>query len=149
VVLDGVVGGYNLGAIFRLCDAFLVERLIVCGVAELLLRKRKLVQAAKGAQRWVPWHGETDAAAAVRALKAAGHWIVAVELSAASVPVAALEPRFPAVVVLGSERCGVSPEVLALADQAVALPILGMGNSLNVATAAAIVLHELAGRVAR
>jgi tRNA G18 (ribose-2'-O)-methylase SpoU len=146
VVLDGVVVGYNLGAIFRLCDAFLAEQLIVCGVAELLLRKRKLVQAAKGAQRWVPWQAATDAAAAVRALKAAGHWIVAVELTVASVPLTAMRSRFPAAVVLGNEMHGVSPDVLACADQTVAIPMLGMGNSLNVATATAIVLHELAGR---
>jgi tRNA G18 (ribose-2'-O)-methylase SpoU len=65
-----------------------------------------------------------------------------VAVSAASVLVAAMKPQFPAVVVLGSERCGVSPEVLALADQAVAVPMLGMGNSLNVTTATV-------GRVAR
>jgi tRNA G18 (ribose-2'-O)-methylase SpoU len=56
VVLDGVTGNYNLGAIFRLCDAFMVERLIICRTA-VSLRKRKLIQAAAGAQRWVPWHG--------------------------------------------------------------------------------------------
>jgi tRNA G18 (ribose-2'-O)-methylase SpoU len=146
VVLDGVVGGYNLGSIFRLCDAFRLERLIVCGAA-VVLRKRKLVQAAKGAERWVPWEAAADAAAAVRALKAAGHWIVAVELTAASVPVTAMRSRSPAVVVLGNEMHGVSPDVLALADQAVAIEMRGMANSLNVATAAAIVLHELAGRL--
>jgi tRNA G18 (ribose-2'-O)-methylase SpoU len=148
VVLDCVVGGYNLGAIFRLCDAFLAERLIVCG-ASLSLRKRKLVQAAKGAERWVPWEVAADAAAAVYALKAAGYWIVAVELTAASVPVTAMRSRFRAAVVLGNEMRGVSPEVLACADQVVAIPTRGMANSLNVATAASIVLHELAGRVAR
>ena len=57
VVLDGVRGNYNIGAIFRLCDAFLVERLVICGEESraprsALLRKRKLVQAAMGAQRW-------------------------------------------------------------------------------------------------
>lgn len=45
VVLDGVRQNYNLGAIFRLCDDFLVERLIICGTPGML-RKRKLVQAA-------------------------------------------------------------------------------------------------------
>jgi tRNA G18 (ribose-2'-O)-methylase SpoU len=147
VVLDGVTGNYNLGAIFRLCDAFLAERLIVCGAASLSLRKRKLVQAAKGAERWVPWEVAADAAAAVYALKEAGYWIVAVELTAASVPVTAMRSRFPAAVVLGNEMRGVSPEVLACADQVVAIPMRGMANSLNVATAAAIVLHELAGRL--
>jgi tRNA G18 (ribose-2'-O)-methylase SpoU len=146
VVLDGVTGNYNLGSIFRLCDAFLAERLIVCGSA-VVLRKRKLVQAAKGAERWVPWETAPDAVPAIRALKAAGHWVLAAELSVQSVPVAAMAARFPAVVVVGNEVHGVSPDVLACADQTVAIPMRGMANSLNVATAAAIVLHELAGRL--
>jgi tRNA G18 (ribose-2'-O)-methylase SpoU len=147
VVLDGVTGNYNLGAIFRLCDAFMVERLIVCRTA-VSLRKRKLVQAAAGAQRWVPWCEEKDAAAVVRAAKEAGQWIAVVELSAESVIPAALRPRFPAVLVLGSEFSGVSSEVLDCADQVVAMPMLGMANSLNVATAGAIVLYELIRRCA-
>ena len=49
VVLDRVTGNYNIGAIFRLCDAFLVERLVICD-AQLDLRKRKLVQAAQAPQ---------------------------------------------------------------------------------------------------
>ena len=58
-----------------------------------------------------------------------------------------MEPCYPATLVLGSERSGISPDVLACADQAVAIPMLGMANSLNLATAAAIVLHELARRL--
>jgi tRNA G18 (ribose-2'-O)-methylase SpoU len=144
VVLDGVSGLYNIGAMFRLCDAFLVERLITCGEpTEALLRKRKLVQAAMGTQRWVPWQEAPDAAPVVRAAKAAGHWIAVVEMTAESVTTAAMRPRYPAVLVLGNERSGVSPGVLAVADQAIAIPMMGMANSLNVATAAAIVLHEM------
>jgi tRNA G18 (ribose-2'-O)-methylase SpoU len=130
VVLDGVRGNYNLGAIFRLCDAFLVERLVICGVP-VTLRKRRLVQAAAGTQRWVPWEVANDAATVVRAAKAAGNWIVAVELTAESVSPAELRPRFPAVLVLGSEAAGVSSDVFAGIDQAVAIPMLGMANSLT------------------
>ena len=150
VVLDGVPGNYNIGAIFRLCDAFLVERLIICGEegktrqGSALLRKRKLVQAAMGTQRWVPWQDEPEAAAVVRAAKAAGYWIAVVELTAESVSLAVMQPRYPAALVLGNEQSGVSPEVLACADQAIAIPMLA--NSLNVATAGAIVLHELVRR---
>lgn len=142
VVLDGVTGHYNIGAFFRLCDAFLVERLVICGSA-VALRNRKFVQAAAGSVRWVPWQEENDAAAFVRSAAAEGHWVAVVELTAESVSPEALRPRFPAVLVLGSESSGVSRDVLACADQAVAIPMLGMGNSLNVATAGAIVLHEL------
>jgi tRNA G18 (ribose-2'-O)-methylase SpoU len=151
VVLDGVRGNYNIGAIFRLCDAFLVERLIICGdePRAALLRKRKLVQAAMGTQRWVPWQEEPDSGVAVRAAKAAGYWIAVVELTAESVSLAAMHPRYPAALVLGNEQSGVSQEVLACADQAIAIPMLGMANSLNVATAGAIVLHELVWRCDR
>jgi tRNA G18 (ribose-2'-O)-methylase SpoU len=49
---------------------------------------------------------------------------------------------------LGGERVGVSRDLLAYADQAVAIPMLGIANSLNIATAAAIVLYELVRRCA-
>ncbi len=55
-------------------------------------------------------------------------------------------PRFPATLVLGGERSGVSPGVIEAADVVVAIPMLGMANSLNVATAAAILLYWLAVR---
>jgi tRNA G18 (ribose-2'-O)-methylase SpoU len=147
VVLDGVAGHYNIGAIFRLCDAFLVERLVICGTV-VPVRNRRLIQAAAGTLGWVPWQQENDATAFVRSAKAAGHWVVVAELTAESVSPATMQPRFPAVLVLGSETSGVSKDVLACADQAVAIPMLGMANSLNVSTAGAIVLHELVGRCA-
>jgi tRNA G18 (ribose-2'-O)-methylase SpoU len=49
VVLNGIKQNYNIGAIFRLCDAFLAVRLVICGT-KINLRKRKLVQAARGTQ---------------------------------------------------------------------------------------------------
>jgi tRNA G18 (ribose-2'-O)-methylase SpoU len=111
-----------------------------------MLRKRKLVRAAAGAQRWVPWQEAASAGDVVRAAKAAGTWIAAVELTTSSVSPAELRPRFPAMLVLGGETTGVSAEVVACADQAIAIPMLGMSNSLNVATAGAIVLYELVRR---
>jgi 23S rRNA (guanosine2251-2'-O)-methyltransferase len=147
VVLDRVKGNYNLGAIFRLCDAFLVERLVICGVP-VMLRKRKLVRAAAGTQRWVPWEQADDATEVVRAAKAAGRWVGVVELTEGGVRPETLQPRFPAVLVLGGEMSGVSTEVVACADEAVAIPMLVMANSLNVATAAAIVLFALTRRFA-
>ncbi len=106
VVLDGVTGHYNLGALFRLCDAFLVERLVICGSA-VRLRNRKLVQAAAGTVSWVPWQEENDAVSFVRRAKAEGRFVAVVELTAESVSLAALR-RGSAVLVLGSETAGVS-----------------------------------------
>jgi len=146
VVLDGVQGHYNQGAFFRLCDAFLVQRLIICGAA-VTLHNRRFVQAAAGTHRWVPWEIATDAHQVIHLLRQHGQWIVALELTARSITPAALQPRFPAVVVIGGESSGVAQNILDLADQAVAIPMLGMANSLNVATAGAILLHQITGHL--
>ncbi len=146
VVLNGVTQNYNIGAIFRLCDAFLVHQLVICGT-KLNLRKRRLVQAAQGTQYWVPWTERSNATEAIAEAKALGTWIVVAEQTTTSVRPAQLMPKFPACLVLGSERSGVSPEVVEKADAAVAIPMLGMANSLNVATAAAILLYWLSLQV--
>lgn len=142
VVLDGVTGSYNVGAIFRLCDAMVVERLIICG-ASFELRKRKLTQAAQGAQNWVPWTHVTTVDQSVAEARQDGYQIVAVELTSTSMRPEQLVPRFPLCLVIGGERSGVSSSVVEKADATIAIPMHGMSNSLNLATAAAIVLYEV------
>jgi len=65
VVLDGVRQGYNVGALFRLCDAFLCARLVICG-RDGAKGMRKLIQAAQGTHKWVEWEQRDSAAEAVR-----------------------------------------------------------------------------------
>ena len=92
VVLDEVRHAYNIGAIFRLCDAILVESLIVAGV-EVDLRKRRLTQAAQGTQHWTPWVQVGAAEVAVAKAKAAGYQVVVVELASNSIrPEASFPP---------------------------------------------------------
>jgi hypothetical protein len=100
VVLDGVTQNYNIGAIFRLCDAFLMQQLVICGM-KVNLRKRRLVQAAQGTQHWVPWTERQHASDAVAEAKAMGAWIVVAEQTTASLRPAELVPKFPACLVLG------------------------------------------------
>ncbi len=145
VVLDGVNQNYNIGAIFRLCDAFLVQELVICGT-KVELHKRRLVQAAQGTQHWVPWTEYQHASEAVADAKGRDAWVVVAEQTTCSVRPEELAPVFPVTLVLGGERSGVSPEVVQSADAAVAAPMLGMANSLNVASAAAILLYWLTVR---
>ena len=142
VVLDGVQQSYNVGAIFRLCDAMLVDRLIICGKS-METGMRKLIQAARGTQHWVPHEICEDAVAAGLACRNDGYRIVVAEQTRDAVPPQLLPAVFPVCLVLGSEFHGVSNAVLALADAAVAIPVHGMANSLNVSTAAAIILNHL------
>ncbi|MGO9389129.1 TrmH family RNA methyltransferase [Rhodoblastus sp.] len=145
VVLDRVTQAYNIGAIFRLCDAMLAERLVITG-AEVDLRKRNLGQAACGTQFWTPWSQEKTAMEAVVRAKADGYQIAAVELASNSVRPEAFTPNFPVCLVLGGEFDGVSQEVVDLADAVIEIPMRGMANSINVSTAAAIVLYGLSCR---
>lgn len=145
VVLDGVTHLPNIGTIFRLCDAFRVERLYVCGF-ELQTHKRKLTKAATGTIAWVPWEARTSAVDIVRESRAAGYSIAVVELCDGSVPPEGLRSDAPVCLVLGAERHGISPAVLAIADQFIEIPSDGLGGSINLTTAAAIVLYEASRR---
>ena len=145
VVLDRVTQAYNMGSIFRLCDAMLAERLVITG-AEVDLRKRNLGQAACGTQFWTPWSQEKSAVEAVLRAKDEGYQIAAVELASNSVRPEAFAPNFPVCLVLGGEFDGVSQDVLDLADAVIEIPMRGMANSINISTAAAIVLYELSRR---
>ena len=143
LVLDRVRQNYNIGAMFRLCDAMRLKQLVICGT-EVNLRKRKLVQAARGTQKWVPWTSAPCAESFVAGEKAHGAQIVVGELTNQGVPPERLETSFPVCLVLGSERDGVCASIVAMAGVVVTIPMLGMANSLNVATAAAIILYRLA-----
>jgi tRNA G18 (ribose-2'-O)-methylase SpoU len=142
VVLDQVRHAYNIGAIFRLCDANLVASLIVAGTA-VNLRNRHLVRAAQGTQHWTPWAQVDAAEVAVARAKADGRQVVVIEQASNSIRLEDFIPTFPVCVVLGGERGGVSPQVLRLADAVIEIPMRGMANSINVATATAIVLHSI------
>jgi tRNA G18 (ribose-2'-O)-methylase SpoU len=144
VVLDRVKGAHNIGTIFRLADGFLVDRVVICG-PKIDIRKRKLVKAAAGTQNWVPGERAKSAAEVVADLKAAGAWVVVAHQNCCSSLIDALTPALPACLVLGSDRNGVSQEVLDLADAVVRVPMLGMARSLNVNATAAILLHWLSG----
>ena len=94
-----------------------------------------------GVERWVPWQYSPTARQVVSDLKTAGTPIVAVEITEVSVSPRDASYRFPLALVVGDEMKGIGAGVLDLADTAVGVPMAGMGNSINVTTAVAIVLY--------
>ncbi|GEM_PF-337817 len=145
LVLDGVTHLPNIGTLFRLCDAFRIERLYVCGF-DLELHKRRLTRAAAGTLGWVPWEPRATATEIVLESRAQGYSIAAIELCEGSVRPEAMRTDTPLCLVLGAERHGVSQAVLNLSDQFIEIPTDGMGGSINLTTAAAIVVYEASRR---
>ena len=150
VILDNVRSLYNTGAFFRTADACAVERLVLCGITprpdQGSRQRRSIAKTALGAETAVPWEHEPETAVAVTKAAAAGYQIAAIETSPHAVDLYSWEPRWPVCLVFGHETDGVEPAVAGGIDTHVRVPMFGVKRSLNVATAAGVVLYELLRR---
>ena len=153
VVLDNVRSLNNIGSVFRTGDAFRVERIALCGITAMPPH-REIHKTALGAEESVAWTYHADTAECLRALKADGYCIFAVEQVSDSIKVDALSaatltggdgaPQEAKVaIVLGNELDGVQESLLPLCDSALEIPQFGTKHSLNVSCAAAIVIWEM------
>jgi 23S rRNA (guanosine2251-2'-O)-methyltransferase len=142
ILLDNVRSMYNVGAFFRTADGAGCERLYLCGITGRP-PKSAIAKTALGAEETVPWDHPSDACELVKSLRQESYEIAAVETSVHAVDLFDWQPRFPLCILFGHEVDGVRPELLALCDTHVRIPMLGRKHSLNVATAGGVVLYEL------
>jgi 23S rRNA (guanosine2251-2'-O)-methyltransferase len=142
VLLDNVRSMYNVGAFFRTADAASIEKLLLCGITSYP-PKNEITKTALGAEDTVPWEHAAEPAPVVEALRARGYEIAAIETTVHAVDLFDWAPRFPVCLIFGHEVDGVRPEISALCDTHVRIPMLGLKHSLNVATAGGIVIYEL------
>jgi 23S rRNA (guanosine2251-2'-O)-methyltransferase len=142
VLLDNIRSLYNVGAFFRTCDAAGVESIDLCGITGKPPHK-EIRKTALGAEDSVRWRHHGDAIAVVSELRGAGYEIAAVETSLHAVDLFDWHPAFPVCIAFGNEVDGIHPDLSALCDTHVRIPMLGMKHSLNVATAGGVVIYEL------
>lgn len=145
VVLDNIRSIYNVGAIFRTCDAILAEKLYLCGITGHPPRK-DIDKVALGAVEVVPWKYSPTTHETLLKLKEKGYQICALELTQQSVHYKKADYAFPLALIVGNEVDGISEDIMPLVDMAVDIPMLGRANSLNVATAFGIVGYEILSR---
>ncbi len=152
VLLDNVRSMYNVGAFFRAADGVGLEKLCLCGItAHPRLgshSKKAISKTALGAEETVRWEHDWDAVRVAEGLRRSGYEIAAIETKPdggadLGVDLYAWQPRFPVCVMFGHEVEGLRPELLAMADAHVRIPMMGQKKSLNVATAGGVVLYEL------
>jgi 23S rRNA (guanosine2251-2'-O)-methyltransferase len=142
VLLDNIRSMYNVGAFFRAADGVGLEKLCLCGITAHP-PKNAITKTALGSELTVPWSHDWDATHAADSLRRAGFSLAAIETSPHAVDLFEWQPRFPVCVAFGNEVDGLHPDLLALADAHVRIPMHGQKNSLNVATAGGVVLYEL------
>lgn len=143
VVLDNVRSMHNVGAIFRTADAFLVEKVVLCGITPQPPH-REIHKAALGATESVEWCYFNTIEEALSVLKTEGYFIVGVEQTTGSQMIT--EFKFDNsqkyALVLGNEVEGISDEALPLCDNFLEIPQLGTKHSLNVSVCGGIVMWE-------
>lgn len=139
VCLEQVHKPHNVSAIIRTADAVGVHQVHAVWPTT---RMRTLVSSAAGSNSWVIVKTHRTIGDAVGHLKAQGMQILATNLSARAVDFREVDYTRPTCVLLGQEKTGITEEALALADQDIVIPMIGMVQSLNVSVASALILYE-------
>ena len=154
VVLDDVRSMYNVGSVFRTCDAFRVEAIYLCGITAIPPHT-EIHKTALGAEDAVAWQHFDSAVEAVESLHANGYRVFSIEQVEGSTKLEELnillksDPQPPNLggsekyaIVLGNEVKGVHQEVVDASDGCIEIPQYGTKHSLNVSVTAGIVIHE-------
>jgi len=138
IILDNLRSAFNVGSIFRLCDAMRVSGLFLCGYTASPPHV-KLEKTSLGTIDYVPWRKFPSTIEAVRFLKEQNIPVWAAETTSASVPYDKACYPSPLGIVFGNEALGVSADVLSLCDGLVEIPLQGFKNSINVAASCAVI----------
>ena len=138
----------NIGSLFRIADALGVERIYLTGSSPIP-PSRKIRKTSRSTEKVVPFTSEAHPADIIHSLKSEGYTIISLEMTSDSIDILDLSicREDKVCLVLGSEKSGVSPELLNLSDLAVHIRMLGQNSSMNVANACSIATFEIIKRL--
>lgn len=144
VLLENVRSMQNVGSVFRTCDGFMIEKLLLCGYTPHPPH-RDINKTALGATETVCWDVYNDISEAIGVLKNQGYIIIAVEQTHNSCMLDkyTLKPGLKYAIILGNEAEGIQENTLAAADTCIEIPQYGSKHSFNISVAAGIVLWEM------
>lgn len=145
LVLDSVTSPANVGSIFRLADAFNVEKIIFCGSNAPDLESNRLKRTARATIQSVPHEYKENILETCRELSQEDYRLFSLEIAIGSNAIETLDySGFKKVaLILGNENTGIQEEVLKLSDLKLHINMFGKNSSMNVAQAAGIALFEI------
>lgn len=143
-VLENVRSAYNVGSVFRTADAFLIQSVYLVGYTAFPPHK-EIKKTALGAEESVDWKHFKYISEALDDLRKMNYVVWAVEQATGSTSLEKLkyDGSKGLAVVFGNEVTGVEQDTIAQCDGCLEIPQLGMKHSLNIATAAGVVLWEM------
>ncbi len=150
VVLDNVRSQHNIGSVFRTCDAFRVEEILLCGITATP-PNAEIHKTALGAEDSVQWRYLDETLTAVRQLQDSGYTVYAVEQAEKSLSLETMKLQRDKkyAVGLGHDVHGVQQAVVDACDGCIEIPQFGTKHSLNVSVAAGIVIWDFFRQLSR
>ena len=144
IILDNIRSLNNIGAVFRTADAFLIEKIYLCGITAKPPHK-DIHKTALGATDSVDWQYAENTLDVIKTLKAQGVFIASVEQAkhAISLKDFKTRPNQKYAIVLGHEVKGVQQEVVNNSDGVIEIPQYGTKHSLNIAVSCGVVIWDL------
>lgn len=144
IILDDIRSLHNIGSVFRTADAFLIEKIYLCGITATPPNK-EIHKTALGATETVVWEHSKDVLEVIQNLKDNNVTVLAIEQveSAVFLQDFTIEKDKKYALVFGNEVFGVSQEAVALCDGCIEIPQLGTKHSLNISVSAGIVVWDL------
>ncbi len=142
--LEDVFQMHNSSAVIRSCEVFGIQE---SHLVEARFGKRIDKNIALGAEQWVDTYTYSDSLSCIRALREKGYAIVATTPHTDACLLEDYELKTPIALFFGTEKEGLSEQVLKEADDAIKIPMVGFTESLNISVAAAIILQHLSARL--
>jgi 23S rRNA (guanosine2251-2'-O)-methyltransferase len=156
LIAHNLRSAHNVGSLLRTCEGLGVEKVYLTGYTPYPLQTdderlphlaqkidRQITKTALGAEKSVAWQHQADLDDVLASLKDQGFVIAALEQAPGSVKLPAYEPPDKLVLIVGREVEGLEPEILAVCDLILEIPMLGRKESFNVVQAAAMALYHL------
>lgn len=145
VCMENTYYAHNASALIRHCDAFGIQDI---HTVEALCRFDPSTDVVRGSDKWITLRRHKTTAAAIGALRAGGYRIVATTPHIGDTTPERFDVKAgPFALVFGTEKQGISPEMVAAADEFLRIPMWGFVESLNISAAAAIILYMLSSRL--
>lgn len=144
IVMDDIRSLHNIGSVFRTADAFLVEKIYLCGITATPPHK-EIQKTALGATDTVAWEHQKSVTEVIQKLRSENVTVLAVEQveKAFLLDEFIVDPTKKYALVFGNEVYGVAQEAIVLCDGCIEIPQLGTKHSLNIAVSAGIVIWDL------
>lgn len=144
IILDNIRSLNNIGSVFRTSDAFLIEKIYLCGITATPPHK-DIQKTALGSTDSVSWEYVEDTIDIINTLKADGITICAIEQAehATMLDAVALATNTKYALVFGNEVKGVRQDVVSASDMVIEIPQFGTKHSLNISVSCGVVVWDL------